>query len=82
VCLPALGPFSSRNKRVIEDGHAHAGLVDELRDAGELVEVDLRHLVGVRVMVRVKARREEDAASPLTSRPRKAVCPAPGASSP
>jgi hypothetical protein len=36
---------------VIEVRDAQPGLVDELRDARHLVELDLRHLVGVGVIV-------------------------------
>src|SRR5262245_34262091 len=37
-------------RRMIEVRDAHTGLVHELRDAGHLVELDLRHVVGVRVV--------------------------------
>src|SRR5206468_10690142 len=47
-------PFVVAGRRVIEVGDAQPGLVDQLRDARHLVELDLRHLVGVGVVVRVQ----------------------------
>ena len=60
VRRPARGPLVVAGRRVIEVGDAHAGLVDQLRDPRHLVELDLRHLVGVGVVVGVQAGREED----------------------
>ncbi len=45
---------------VIEIRQPQPGLKDHLRDARHLVELDLRHLVGVRVVVGVQAGGEED----------------------
>src|SRR6516225_12472060 len=48
------------NRRVIEISDAQTRLVDQLRDPRELVELDPGHLVGVRVVVAMQARREEN----------------------
>src|SRR5262245_8615336 len=60
--LPALFGVTSSSRtlvvslrRVIEVGDAQTRFVDELRDARHLVELDLRHFVGVRVIVGVQA---------------------------
>ena len=47
-------------RHVVEIGKPHAGLVDELHDARQLDEQDLRHLVRVRVVVGMESGRVED----------------------
>src|SRR5262249_57223020 len=58
-------PLVVARREVIEIGDLPARRVDELRDVGELREVDLAHFVGQVVVVAVQAGRVEDDWDPL-----------------
>src|SRR5438094_8429529 len=53
-------PFEIVHRFVVQIGDAVAGLVNQLSDMGELLELGLIHGISNAVIVRVKKRREED----------------------
>ena len=61
--MPRAEPIA--NRRVIEVRDPRRDRINQVADPGHLVELDLRHLVGVRVVVGMQSGRKEDDRNPL-----------------